>query len=348
VVENKSNLCQTAIVTVVPSSQPERRLPCCRGDASYASAYEKKRDLPSQEWSFGKVRQSFISLDNRTPDAKARTKLALLASNKTEADLCYLFILRGICRRLNCHRQHYCAEGHRHIRSRDGAPLYGCEHLSPAATQQVSTYHSWAVQKTEGIVLPPPPVHRKKVEKSRSAVTPVDVVAPVATVAVTVVAVAQAAAEVAPVDVVAPVTLVAVPAAETTVGGIDEVAAAVAAAQVAAAVAAVQGAAEVSAAVAAAHTAAAVAAVQGAAKAAAEVAAAVAAAHAAAEVASVVGAAKLAAEVASVVGAAQVATAVAAAQKQISLDIAAVNVSLQPPSKPPELPMMWVLLGLLA
>ena len=118
---------------------------------------------------FAELEAHFKSLDPRTLAAKERTKKTLRIMSKCPADLCYQYILRGVCDRSRCRRLHFCREGHLHPRGRSTCDLTPCEHLDAGAYTAAHDYLRWREQSKDAhgniqrkFSSSPPPVFRER------------------------------------------------------------------------------------------------------------------------------------------------------------------------------------------
>ena len=127
------------------------------------------RAAPPQKFTFAELGAHFQSLDPRTLAAKGRTEGTLRTMSKYPADLCYQFIMRGVCTRPRCRRLHFCREGHLHPRGRSTCVLTPCEHLNTGAYNAANDYLRWREQSKDShgdlqrkFSSPPPPVFKER------------------------------------------------------------------------------------------------------------------------------------------------------------------------------------------
>lgn len=122
--------------------------------------------------SIAELKKRFKSLDPRTAKAKAKTQKALKEKKMKDIDLCWQFILRGVCTRINCRRAHFCREGEYHPRGCVRHPVLPCEHLCQGATNAAYDYLQWREENdTEWPRQPCPPVFREK-KRPRKEIKP--------------------------------------------------------------------------------------------------------------------------------------------------------------------------------
>ena len=116
------------------------------------------------DMSIAELKERFKSLDPRTAKAKAKTQKALKEKKMKNIDLCWQFILRGVCTRNNCRRAHFCREGEYHPRGCVLHIVMPCEHLCQGATNAAYEYLQWQEDNhdPEWPRQPCPPVFREK------------------------------------------------------------------------------------------------------------------------------------------------------------------------------------------